>query len=59
MSQHSTSLGLFEDSFMYSTSEKDIEAMNDTARGIVMLFRGIGIATGDDLLSTISESVSP
>lgn len=59
MAHSSDSSCLFEDSDVYSASEKEIEAMNSTAHEIVNFIRSIGVTSGDDLFLTVLASVSP
>lgn len=54
-----TSMNLFEDTFMCIRQKKDIEAINNTARRIVMLLSGIVSETGENFCTLISESISP
>lgn len=59
MAHSSASSGLSGDFFIYSTLEKESEAMNYTARRTATFIWRLGIATGNNLLVTILDFILP
>lgn len=59
MAHNSDPAGLFEDSFMYPTPEKEIMVINDKLMKLPSFFSSFRVATGNRVLLKISESVSP
>lgn len=59
MAQDPVNITLAEDVFMYATLNRDIEAMNDTARDIVMFFWEIGAERGEELFEKSRKRYLP